>query len=247
MNSDASLRIVAAPDVAAYGQHHDLEPALASWVFLHGAGGGTTLWQPIADHLGGTVLELPPLSSIDTLADALEASVWAMPGPRILVGNSLGALVALELAQRVPVAGLMLIAAGWEFPVSEELIRRVESGASSVFRESARRCVKRDAPMDQVDAVVSDFETRPAGTMAEHLRAIRDHEPRIDHAVEQPTTFVVRGSHDRSVSLRDHLELAERTGGALVPLATAAHMPFVDHSEEVVRWLRRLEAMVTSP
>ena len=35
------------------------------------------------------------------------------------------------------------------------------------------------------------------------------------------------------MSLRDHVELAERTGGALIPVGSAAHMPFVDHGEEV--------------
>jgi pimeloyl-ACP methyl ester carboxylesterase len=57
---------------------------------------------------------------------------------------------------------------------------------------------------------------------------------------------VLRGGHDRSVTLRDHVELAERTGGALVPLGSAAHMPFVDHGDEVAAWLERLRAFVVA-
>lgn len=217
-----------------------------SWAFLPGAGGGSTLWEPVAQRFGGRVLTLPAVDSVPKLADAVEATVRMMPGRRILVGNSLGAMVALELAQRVPVAGLVLVAAGWEFPVSEELIRRVETRGHLVFAESARRCVSPDASPEHLAAVIEDFQTRTAGTMAAHLRAIRDYEPRLDGATPRPVTLVLRGGHDRSVTLRDHVELAERTGGALVPLGSAAHMPFVDHGDEVAAWLERLRAFVVA-
>jgi pimeloyl-ACP methyl ester carboxylesterase len=213
----------------------------ASWAFFPGAGGGSTLWQPVAKEFGGTVTALPALDSVPAIADTLEASIRRMPAPRFLVGNSLGALVALELAQRVPVAGLMLVAAGWEFPVSSELIRRVDMRGRQAFAESARRCVRPGSPPERVASVVADFESREDGTMSRHLRAIRSHRPWIDPSVRQPATLVLRGGFDRSVSLDDHLELAERTGGALIPLGSAGHMPFVDHAEEVIRWLERLE------
>jgi len=216
----------------------------ASFAFFPGAGGGSTLWQPVAERFGGMVTALPALNSVRAIVDELEPSLLLLPAPRILVGNSLGAMVALEAAQRMPVAGLMLIAAGWEFPVSDELIRRVDTRGRLAFPESARRCVSPSGSPDLVSAVIADFESRPEGTMARHLRAIRDHQPWIDADVVQPTTLVLGGSHDRSVSLRDHIELAERTGGAFVPLESAAHMPFVDHGEEVTRWLERLQALV---
>jgi pimeloyl-ACP methyl ester carboxylesterase len=215
-----------------------------SWAFLPGAGGGSTLWQPIARRLGGTVNALPAVDSVHAMADALEESVLSMPASRILVGNSLGALVALELAERVPVAGLMLLAAGWRFPVSEELIRRVDENGRTVFPQTARRCVSPRSSPEHHAAVIADFASREEGTMSRHLRAIRDHQPRIGGGVSQPVTLVLRGGLDRSVSLQDHIELTERTGGALVPLESAAHMPFVDHPEEVIRWLERLQAFV---
>jgi pimeloyl-ACP methyl ester carboxylesterase len=224
--------------VAGNGRH------TVSWAFFPGAGGGSMLWQPVARRFGGTVHALPDVDGVQAMADWLEASVRSMPGPRILVGNSLGALVALELAQRVPVAGLMLLAAGWRFPVSEELIRKVDTKGRTMFRETARRCVSPESSPEHVEAVVADFASREDGTMSRHLRAIRDHEPRIERGVPQPVTLVLRGGLDRSVSLQDHVELTERTQGALVPLDSAAHMPFVDHPEEVTQWLERLHAFV---
>ncbi len=216
----------------------------ASWAFFPGAGGGSTLWQPIAEHFGGAVHPLPAVEGVDAMADALEAAVRAMPAPRMLVGNSLGALVVLELAQRVPVAGCMLLAAGWEFPVSDELIRKVDAKGRTVFPETARRCVSPRSSPDHLAAVIADFSSREEGTMSRHLRAIRDHRPRIDGEFPQPATLVLRGGLDRSVSLQDHIELTERTGGALVPMSSAAHMPFVDHPQEVIQWLERLQAFV---
>jgi pimeloyl-ACP methyl ester carboxylesterase len=217
-----------------------------SWTFFPGAGGGSRLWEPIASRFGGAVCTLPAVDAVHLMADALEEPVRLMPAPRILVGNSLGGLVALELAQRLPVAGLMLLAAGWRFPVSEELIRRVDAEGGSVFAETARRCVSPESSPDHIAAVVADFRSREQGTMSLHLRAIRGHLPRIDGGVRQPVTLVLRGGLDRSVSLQDHIELAERTGGALVPVGSASHMPFVDHPEEVIKWLERLHALALS-
>ncbi|AGP54072.1 alpha/beta fold hydrolase [Streptomyces rapamycinicus] len=238
------MSIDEATDLIHDGLARDGRGATVSWAFLPGAGGGATLWQPVAKRFSGMVSALPDVESVPAMADALEASLLLMPAPRVLVGNSLGALVALECAQRMPVAGLMLLAAGWEFPVSEELIKRVDTKGAAMFAETARRCVGPDSEPEHLRAVVADFESREAGTMARHLRAIRDHRPRIDPAVAQPMTLVLRGGFDRSVSLRDHIALTERTGGALVPVGSAAHMPFVDHAEEVVRWLEHLRAIV---
>jgi len=42
---------------------------------------------------------------------------------------------------------------------------------------------------------------------------------------------------DRAVPFEDHLELAVRLEGALVPIAGAAHVPFFEQPETTLRWL----------
>jgi pimeloyl-ACP methyl ester carboxylesterase len=214
-------------------------------LFLPGAGGGASLWAPLATRFGGRVVPLPRARSVATIADALSAEVVDAREPPLLVGNSLGALVAIELARRAPVAGLFLLAAGWEFPVADSVLAAAE-GATARARTYARiadRCLAPTADSDLLAAVAADFAGREPGTLADHLVAIRDHQ-QPDLGPQAPPTMLIAGGRDRSVTLRDQVELAGHLKAMFVQIPESAHMPFVDHREEVALWLERLLAIV---
>src|SRR5262249_6102930 len=91
---------------------------------LHGLGGaaanGTVVAPPLAERYRVPVPDLPghggssalpaPVETLDPYADRVAA---VLPGPAVLVGHSLGAVVALRLAARRPelVRGLVLAGA----------------------------------------------------------------------------------------------------------------------------------------
>lgn len=96
------------------------EPRASAALFVHGAGGGGWEWNvwtrrfaaagwrvaapdllPTRDGLAATALD-DYLDQVVTVAEAL-------PSPRVLVGASLGGLLALMAAQRVEVAALVLV------------------------------------------------------------------------------------------------------------------------------------------
>jgi len=214
-------------------------------LFLPGAGGGASLWAPLAARFDGRVVPLPRARSVAAIADQVAGELGRAPEPPLLVGNSLGALVAIELARRDPVAGLFLLAAGWEFPVADSVLSAAEGATARTFARIADRCLAPTADPDLLVAVQRDFADREPGTLADHLTAIRDHTA-SDPGPQQPPTMLIAGGRDRSVTLRDQVELAGRLGAMFVQIPESAHMPFVDHREEVALWLERLLAIVAA-
>ncbi|WP_018607322.1 alpha/beta fold hydrolase [Uliginosibacterium gangwonense] len=95
----------------------------ANLVLLHGWGYRPNVWQPLIDRLPGYSIQTPALSpqtpDIAVWADELAAT---LPEHSVLIGWSLGAMLALSLAQRHPekLAGLFLIGASPCFVALEE-------------------------------------------------------------------------------------------------------------------------------
>ena len=82
------------------------------------------------------------------------------------------------------------------------------------------------------------FEDFPAGRV---MRTIRRTVAEADMLAFVQLTGLFEelwGMEDRAVPFEDHLELAVRLEGALVPIAGAAHVPFFERPETTLRWLR---------
>jgi pimeloyl-ACP methyl ester carboxylesterase len=123
-------------------------PGRPAVVFLHGAGGDHTLWQQQSRALAhgsperpgcnvaaldlpghGRSEDAPDVAAVADLADWVAAFLAAAGIERgALVGHSLGACIALELAARQPerVSALALVGAGLQMKVSPELLRDTE-------------------------------------------------------------------------------------------------------------------------
>ncbi|MEM7644569.1 MAG: alpha/beta fold hydrolase BchO [Pseudomonadota bacterium] len=108
-------------------------------LMLHGAGGATHSWRALAPHLNGyrlTMIDLPGhgftrlgssgRSGLDPMAEDIRTLCTALDlTPRIILGHSAGAALALRLAQEDPVPVIALNGAfqmfdglaGWLFPV----------------------------------------------------------------------------------------------------------------------------------
>ena len=124
------------------------DPARPTVVFLHGALNDHSVWTHqaawFADHGWNAVApDLPghgrsggaALDSIEALADWVPALLDALGATRaLLVGHSMGSLVALEAAYRYPdrVEAIALLGTAWPMRVSDALLqaaREDEAGA----------------------------------------------------------------------------------------------------------------------
>lgn len=122
----------------AYTGGKACDPQLPGVVFLHGAQHDHSVWilqSRYLAHHGQAVLalDLPghgrsdgaPLGSVEAVAERIADALEPLAHPRLLLaGHSLGSLIALEVAQRLParVAGVALIGTAAPMRVSEALL-----------------------------------------------------------------------------------------------------------------------------
>jgi pimeloyl-ACP methyl ester carboxylesterase len=206
------------------------------YVILPGAGSAGLPWEVVAAQLGAEVLPVPDEPDVAAMAAAVEPAVAALSRPRVLVGTSLGAMVALEVARRVDVDALVLIAAGFGISVADSVLDWVASNPPDLLEKMARIGLA-DRDNERLAAIrLADFTARGQPLLLNHLRALAAYHP---VPLEQPPpTFVVWGEHDRGVPLAAHVELALRCHGVLIPIRDAGHAPFLERPDETVAWIR---------
>ena len=210
---------------------------MTSYFVIAGAGSAGTTWCDVAEPLGATVVPMPVAPEVAGMAEALVGHVAALATPRVLVGGSAGAMVAMEVARRVPVDALVLVAAGFGITVSESAFAWLIDNPPDLHIKLARICVFDRTNQDRLDRLVADYDACGQPAHVEHLEAIRRYRP--EPLPEPPPTTVLWGVHDRAVPLEDHVELALRCRGVLAPIPGAAHVPFLEQPELTLAWIRR--------
>jgi pimeloyl-ACP methyl ester carboxylesterase len=157
------------PRLYAYTGGRPFDPSRPVVVFLHGAQHDHSVWilqsRYLAHHgYGVLALDLPghvrsegpPLATVEAIADRVAAALRAAGVARLLaVGHSMGSLIALELARRMPdaVRGVALVATAFPMRVADALLQAT-----------------RDAPADALDMInvwshspsVAAFDRKPA-------------------------------------------------------------------------------------
>jgi len=106
-------------------------------LFIHGAGGTKSKWRAMKDFYGPSqyrMVDLPGhgenqfdrATSIQEYADHLKDTIQE---DTIVVGHSMGGLIALELAERSEkVKGIVLAASCYETPVHSKILDRLKNG-----------------------------------------------------------------------------------------------------------------------
>jgi len=130
------MQIATTPSVYAYTGGRSFDPKLPTLVFIHGAQHDHSVWilqSRWFAHRGYSVLALdlpghmrsagPPLTTVEAMADAVTAAIDASAAQRtLLVGQSMGSLIALEVARRRQTAGVALIGTAAPMKVSDALL-----------------------------------------------------------------------------------------------------------------------------
>lgn len=181
------------------------ESRATSWPFLliHGAGASAAIWMMVMARLGrvGRVVAIdlpghgpsPPLADRPrpTLTDYRDATgeLAALTGlgRSVLIGHSMGALVAIEAALAWPdkVAGLVLCAAAPRLPVSRDLMKVIdddyasfpawlaERAFSAAVKPGLRRAFIAAGVAAPQAATRADFEAIDGLDLSGHLEKLR--------------------------------------------------------------------------
>lgn len=144
------------------------------FVFLPGLHGDSQSWDPVLralpDEWSAEAQDLPAESDLDALADAVAGQI--SPGS-VLVGHSLGGVVAMHVAARHPslLAGLVLVTApaGTEDPESAAARAERAAGLSQEAYE--------EIALDGMEAVYFGDRGHDPLVRQERLRAARGYGP----------------------------------------------------------------------
>jgi pimeloyl-ACP methyl ester carboxylesterase len=242
----------------------EFEPRLPLVVFLHGAGLDHSVWALLARwfaHRGCAVLapDLPghgrsggePLASIAAMADWTAALIAASgASTAMLVGHSMGSLIALETAARHPerARSIALIGAAAAIPVSPQLLAaaklnqheaidmictwgygfRASLGGSLApglwMRGGAERLLERSRP----------------GVLYADLVATNEYRDGLSSAAkERVPAIVILGERDMMTPAKNGIGLAKALPNArVVMLKGAGHMLMSERPDEVLEALR---------
>jgi pimeloyl-ACP methyl ester carboxylesterase len=208
------------------------------YVVIPGAGSAGLAWEEAAELLDAPIIPVPEAPDVRAMAAEVGPAVAAIPRPRVLIGTSLGAMVALEVARHVELDALVLVAAGFGITVADSVLEWVAANPPDLLDKMARSGLA-DRDDERVIAIrLEDFARRGQPVLLRHLTALGAYRPAPLET--PPPTVVIWGERDNAVPLSDHAELAVRCGGVLVPIANAGHAPFLEQPERVVAAIRDL-------
>jgi pimeloyl-ACP methyl ester carboxylesterase len=206
------------------------------YLVLPGAGSAGLPWEAAAAQLDAIVLPVPDEPDVPAMAAAVGPAIGDLARPRVVIGTSLGAMVALEVARSIELDALVLVAAGFGITVGESVLDWVASDPPDLLEKMATIGLADRSDRELAAIRFADFAARGQPVLLRHLRALAAYRP--EPLADPPPTMVIWGEHDRGVPLADHAELAVRCDGVLVPIAGAGHAPFLERPDETVRWIR---------
>lgn len=226
-------------------------------VLLHGWGVRENVWGPLRAELHDLSILTPPLQAGDSLAAWADALAQTLPPACVLGGWSLGAMLAMCLAQRHPqrVRGLLLFAPTPRFVNGEGWQHGLDAETVQAFRDAFQRDAQRTQQRFLALQALGD-EARPAVTqhlqaaladpvgmsapLAQGLRLLATSDLRQARPAANLRTLIIHGENDALIPVTAGRWLAEGwSGSRILTLPGCGHAPFLSRPQEVAREVQK--------
>ncbi len=192
-------------------------------IAIHGAGMGPDIWAPLVPFLAPHrihAVSLPPLSSVSEMAKIIN-----LEEPSILMGHSLGALVALEMAQQPCVEALVLMGVAPKMPVHPDLLKQAKENPVGAAELVLKWGVFENPPLQALLKPLMN----PV-TLFAHLSACDAYQG--GQAPEKPV-LVIAGEKDKMTRVESGRELADMIPGAVFKkIPACGHMMMAEAPEK---------------
>ena len=232
-----------------YAERGERRAGRPSALLIHGAGASSAIWMMVLARVARTghavAIDLPGHGPSATEGAALdggqgltlaryrdavgELAGTLCLGPSVLVGHSLGALVAIEAALAWPdkVRGLVLCAAAPRLPIDPELERLLRDDPPRVIAWLAERALSPRAKPAVRRGFIAAGEATPAAVTRADFEIVRatDVSARID-ALTCPVIWL-DGADDRIVPA------IEGRKGAIMTLVDVGHLTPIEAAGSV--------------
>lgn len=209
---------------------------------IHGAGMNAAAFGSLAPLLADYAFQavtLPghdergaPLRSIQQMADWVKERIHTADGQVVLLGHSMGALIALQAANAPGVAGLVLIGAAAAMPVNPDLLKTAHEKPGDAIGLMVKWSVYKDHPQGETvrPVVESLMKSVPAGALAADLEACNSFAEgaRLASGLHKPA-LVLAATHDKMTRSMEGEGLARLMPSAQYHvIAGAGHMMMIE-------------------
>jgi len=235
-------------------------------LFLHGWSQSKQVWQQQRDFFpDATFLNLPGHGGAADASDWITAISEQLPAsPCIIIGWSLGGIIAMQLALAAPekVAALVLVSTtpsfcvkkGWEHGCSDEMLHAFTSGIESQAAKTMSRffalMFKGDELTRQAYNAIArtafDKSNPPSDTGLSHgLELLAQYDLRQKLVQIQQPALIIHGEQDAVIPFSAGKQLAAGIAdSSWHPISHCGHVPFLTQSEifneSVEAWCQKL-------
>ncbi|MGW8247117.1 MAG: alpha/beta fold hydrolase [Acidiferrobacterales bacterium] len=197
-------------------------------VLLHGWGLHSGLWGPLIDELANqfrvVLVDLPghgfsdtlPDLSVETMTVAVETALADIERPATILGWSMGAFVAFELAHRFPerfkklvwIAGTpsFIKRPGWEVGMDPQTLEGFAQGLKQDYRATLKRFISLNGGMGTDRPLLKTMQQQAferseidLNTLDQGLTVLRDNDIRKALSESTMPMLLLQGTQDRLV------------------------------------------------